>query len=77
MLGIHEFTLPLVLDGAERRMGGPRSTTIPRARERGGLAGFMHPYIASPLTPAAAASTDRLDVALGWRLLRHLVALLR
>jgi TolB protein len=68
LLGVREFTLPFV--------GGQRGTAyaqpsldhpyIEGARAQGGLAGFMHPYQATPRTPAAAASTlIALDVALG------------
>jgi TolB protein len=68
MLGIHEFTLPLVggengTAYAEQALDHPY---IESAHRQGGLAGFMHPYIRSPSTPAGAASTlIALDVALG------------
>lgn len=68
MIGVREFTLPFI--------GGQRGTAYPQpsldhayltgARAQGGLGGFMHPYQASPRTPAMAASTlIAVDVALG------------
>ncbi|HEY9229075.1 MAG TPA: CehA/McbA family metallohydrolase, partial [Gemmatimonadaceae bacterium] len=48
---------------AEQALDQPYVTS---ARAQGGLAGFMHPYLNWPRTPAAAASTlIALDAALG------------
>ena len=68
MVGIKEFTLPLVAGEngtayAEQALDHPY---IVAAHAQGGLAGFMHPYLNWPRTPAAAASTlIALDAALG------------
>jgi TolB protein len=68
MIGIREFTLPLVGGQGASAYAQPALDRpyLEAARAQGGLGGFMHPYIAWPHTPAAAASTlIALDVALG------------
>lgn len=68
MIGVKEFTLPLVGGQNGTAYGQPAldNPYLESARAQGGLAGFMHPYIQAPRTPAAAASTlIGLDVALG------------
>jgi Tol biopolymer transport system component len=68
MVGIHEFVLPLVAGEngtpyAEQSLDAPYTDG---AHAQGGLAGYMHPYLNWPKTPAAAASTlIALDAALG------------
>ena len=68
MIGVKEFVLPLVggengTAYAEQALDQPY---IEGAHAQGGLAGFMHPYLNWPRTPAAAASTlIALDAALG------------
>ena len=68
MIGVREYTLPFI--------GGDNSTAyaeqsldhayVTGARAQGGLAGYMHPYLNWPRTPAAAAGTlIALDAALG------------
>jgi TolB protein len=68
MIGVREFTLPLV-GGDNGTAYGEQSLDRPYidgAHAQGGLAGFMHPYLNWPRTPAAAASTlIALDAALG------------
>ena len=68
MVGIKEFTLPLVAgeNGTPYAEQSLDHQYIQAAHTQGGLAGFMHPYLNWPRTPAAAASTlIALDVALG------------
>ena len=68
MLGVREFTLPLIGGQGGTAYGQPAldHPYVEGARAQGGLAGFMHPYMAFPRTPAVAASTlIALDVALG------------
>lgn len=68
MIGIHEFVLPFDAGApgtpyAEQSLDAPY---IDGAHAQGGLAGFMHPYLNDPKTPAQAASTlIALDAALG------------
>lgn len=68
MIGIHEFVLPFD-SGAPGTPYGQHSLDTPYiegAHAQGGLAGFMHPYLTDPKTPAEAASTlIALDAALG------------
>jgi TolB protein len=68
LLGVREFTLPLVGGANGTAYGQPAldNPYLEAPRAVGGLAGFMHPYIQSPRTPAVAASTlIAMDVALG------------
>ena len=68
MIGVREFTLPFVGGQGGTAYAQPALDRpyIEGARAQGGLAGFMHPYMAQPRTPAVAASTlIALDVALG------------
>ncbi len=68
MLGVREFTLPFVGGQGGTAYAQPAldHPYIEGARAQGGLAGFMHPYMAQPRTPAVAANTlIALDVALG------------
>lgn len=68
MLGIREFTLPLVGGAGGTAYAQPAldNPYLEQARAQGGLGGFMHPYIQSPRTPAVAASTlIAMDAALG------------
>jgi TolB protein len=68
MIGVREFTLPFTAGAGGTAYAQPslEHVYLEGARAQGGLAGFMHPYQASPKTPAAAASTlIALDVALG------------
>jgi TolB protein len=68
MIGIREFTLPFVGGQGGTAYAQPAldNPYFEGARAQGGLAGFMHPYIADPRTPASAASTlIALDAALG------------
>jgi TolB protein len=68
MIGVREFTLPFIGGQAGTAYTQPAldHPYLEGARAQGGLGGFMHPYIASPNTPAAAASTlIAMDVALG------------
>jgi TolB protein len=68
MVGIKEFTLPLVAgeNGTPYAEQSLDHQYIQAAHAQGGLAGFMHPYLNWPRTPAAAASTlIALDAALG------------
>lgn len=68
MIGTHEFVLPLVAGENRTAYGQPAldNPYIIGAHQQGGLAGFMHPYLSLPKTPAAAASTlIALDAALG------------
>jgi len=68
MIGVREFVLPLVA-GDNGTAYGEQSLDRPYiegAHAQGGLAGFMHPYLNWPRTPANAASTlIALDAALG------------
>jgi TolB protein len=68
MIGIHEFVLPFD-SGAAGTPYAQHSLDTPYiegAHAQGGLAGFMHPYLNDPKTPADAASTlIALDAALG------------
>ena len=68
MIGIHEFVLPFD-SGAPGTPYGQHSLDTPYiegAHAQGGLAGFMHPYLNDPKTPAEAAATlIALDAALG------------
>ena len=68
MIGTREFILPFVGGQNGTAYGQPslEHKYLKGAREQGGLAGFMHPYISEPRTPQAAASTlIAVDVALG------------
>ena len=68
IIGTHEFILPLVAGENRSAYGQPAldNPYIVGAHQQGGLAGFMHPYLSLPKTPAAAASTlIALDAALG------------
>jgi TolB protein len=68
MLGVREFTLPLVGGQGGTAYGQPAldNPYLEGARAQGGLAGYMHPYIQPPRTPTAAAATlIAMDVALG------------
>jgi len=68
MIGIHEFVLPLVAGENRTAYAQPslENPYIIGARAQGGLAGYMHPYIANPSTPNAAAATlIAVDAALG------------
>jgi TolB protein len=68
MIGTREFILPLVAGAGGTAYGQPalENPYLSRAREQGGLAGFMHPYTSVPRQPSTAASTlIALDVALG------------
>jgi TolB protein len=68
MIGTREFILPFVGGQNGTAYGQPslEHKYFNGARAQGGLAGFMHPYIAEPRTPNAAASTlIAVDVALG------------
>jgi len=68
MIGIHEFVLPLVAGENRTAYAQPslENMYITGARAQGGLAGFMHPYLTPPRTPALAASTlIAVDAALG------------
>jgi TolB protein len=68
MIGIREFTLPFVggQGGSAYAQPALDHPYLEGARAQGGLGGFMHPYMASPRTPALAASTlIALDAALG------------
>src|SRR5262249_35114678 len=68
MIGIKEFVLPFD-SGAAGTAYGQHSLDHPYldgARNQGGLAGFMHPYLNDPKTPQQAAGTlIGMDVALG------------
>lgn len=68
MVGIHEFVLPFD-SGAPGTPYSEHSLDIPYiegAHAQRGLAGFAHPYLNDPKTPAEAASTlIALDAALG------------
>ena len=68
MIGIHEFVLPFDA-GAPGTPYAQHSLDTPYidgAHAQGGLAGFMHPYLNDPKTPADAASTlIAVDAALG------------
>jgi hypothetical protein len=67
IIGTHEFILPLVAGENRSAYGQPAldNPYIVGAHQQGGLAGFMHPYLSLPKTPAAAASTlIALDAAL-------------
>jgi TolB protein len=68
MIGTREFILPFVGGQAGTAYAQPAldHPYLQGTRAQGGLAGFMHPYMASPRTPAIAASTlIALDMALG------------
>ena len=68
MIGVREFTLPFIGGQGGTAYAQPAldHPYLEGARAQGGLGGFMHPYMASPRTPAAAASTlIAMDVALG------------
>ena len=68
MIGVREFTLPFIAGQRGTAYAQPSldHAYLTAARAQGGLGGFMHPYQASPRTPAMAASTlIALDVALG------------
>lgn len=68
MLNVREFTLPFVggQNGTAYAQPALDNPYIEGPRAQGGLAGFMHPYIQSPRTPAVAAGTlIAMDVALG------------
>jgi TolB protein len=68
MIGLRDFILPFVGGARGTSYGQPSLDTpyLAGARSQGGLAGFMHPYTATPRTPAEAASTlIALDLALG------------
>ena len=68
MIGIHEFVLPLVAGENRTAFAQPAldNPYLVGARAQGGLAGFMHPYINNPSTPAVASSTlIAVDAALG------------
>jgi TolB protein len=68
MIGIHEFVLPLVAGENRTAFAQPalENPYILGAHAQGGLAGYMHPYIANPSTPTAASSTlIAVDAALG------------
>jgi TolB protein len=68
MIGTREFILPFVAGQGGTAYGQPAldNPYVEGARAQGGLAGFMHPYLNPPRTPAAAASTlIALDAALG------------
>lgn len=68
MVGIHEFVQPLVAgeNGTPYAEQSLDHQYIQAAHAQGGLAGFMHPYLNWPRTPAAAASTlIAVDAALG------------
>jgi TolB protein len=68
MIGTHEFVLPLVAGDNRTAYAQPTldNPYIVGAHQQGGLAGYMHPYLSWPKTPAAAASTlIALDAALG------------
>lgn len=68
MIGVHEFVLPLVAGESRTAFAQPalENPYILGAHAQGGLAGFMHPYIANPSTPNAAAATlIAVDAALG------------
>jgi TolB protein len=68
MIGTHEFVLPLIA-GENRTAFAQPSLDRPYfegAHAQGGIAGYMHPYLSMPRTPAAAASTlIAVDAALG------------
>ena len=68
MIGVREFVLPFVGGQAGTAYAQPAldHPYLEGARVQGGLAGFMHPYMGDPRTPAVAASTlIGVDVALG------------
>jgi TolB protein len=68
MIGTREFILPFVAGQGSTAYGQPtlEHAYLEGARKQGGLAGFMHPYLNAPQSPADAASTlIALDVALG------------
>ena len=68
MIGTREFILPFVGGAGGTTYAQPALDTryLEGARAQGGLAGFMHPYQASPRTPQAAAATlIAVDLALG------------
>ena len=68
MIGTHEFVTPLIAGQSGTPYGQHtlENRYLEGARAQGGLAGFPHPYLQRPATPAAAASTlIALDAALG------------
>ena len=68
MIGVREFVLPFVGGQGNTAYAQPAldNPYLEGARAQGGLAGFMHPYMGDPGTPAGAASTlIAVDVALG------------
>ena len=68
MIGVREFVLPFIGGQGGTAYAQPAldQSYLEGARAQGGLAGFMHPYMADPRTPAVAASTlIAVDVALG------------
>jgi Tol biopolymer transport system component len=68
MLGIRRFILPLTGGVGGTAYAQPSSDTpyIEGARAQGGLAGFMHPYVSAPESPAGwSGSLIPVDVALG------------
>ena len=68
MLGISRFILPLTGGVNNTAYEQPSSDApyVDGARAQGGIAGFMHPYLNAPDTPAGwAGSLIPVDVALG------------
>jgi TolB protein len=68
MIGTREFILPFVAGqpGTPYAQHTLENGYFAAAHAQGGLAGYMHPYLTPPRTPAAAASTlIAIDAALG------------
>jgi TolB protein len=68
LLGVRRYVLPLTAGVRGTAYAQPEldAVYVDSARAQGGIAGFGHPYLARPTTPAVAASTlIAVDVALG------------